>query len=252
MDKIQQSEKASTLSDAVICPYYQDSAVTIYHGDCREIVPTLGRIDLLLTDPPYLLPVMKGAGCFGGRASLTGTQGFTDMGFDSTMLEQFDNWFCFCSKHNLVDVISRTGSGKWALIHWCKPNPVPTCNNTYLSDVEYCVHRFSKGRLFGEMKDKSLFMVHPCGNKETLHPNEKPLALVKKCVVLGAKQGDTILDPFAGSCTTGRAAKDLGRKCVCIEREERYCEIGAKRMQQECFTFDVPTTTKQLIEPELF
>jgi len=43
----------------------------------------------------------------------------------------------------------------------------------------------------------------------------------------------TILDPFAGSCTTGRAAKDLGRKCVCIVREERYCEIGAKRMAQE-------------------
>jgi site-specific DNA-methyltransferase (adenine-specific) len=45
--------------------------------------------------------------------------------------------------------------------------------------------------------------------------------------------GETILDPFAGSCTTGRAAKDLGRRCVCIEREERYCEIGARRMQQE-------------------
>jgi len=47
----------------------------------------------------------------------------------------------------------------------------------------------------------------------------------------------TILDPFAGSGTTGRAAKDLNRKCVCIEREERYCEIGAKRMEQEVFDF---------------
>ena len=216
-------------------PYYQDDAVTIYHGDCREIVPTLGRFDLLLTDPPYLLPGMKGAGCFGGRASLVGTQGFTDMGFDSAILDAFDNWFCFCSRHNLREILERAAAGRWALLHWCKPNPVPTCNNTYLSDVEYCVHHWTKGRLFGEMKDKSLFMVHPSGNKETTHPNEKPLALVGKLVTLGTQPGETILDPFAGSGTTGRAAKDLGRKCVCIEKEEKYCEIGAKRCSQEVF-----------------
>lgn len=70
-------------------------------------------------------------------------------------------------------------------------------------------------------------------NKETPHPNEKPLALVKKLVTLGTQPGETILDPFAGSGTTGRAAKDLGRKCVLVEREERYCEIAARRMRQE-------------------
>ena len=52
----------------------------------------------------------------------------------------------------------------------------------------------------------------------------------------------TILDPFAGSGTTGRAAKDLGRKCVLIEREERYCEIAARRMAQEVFNFDEKET----------
>jgi DNA modification methylase len=66
------------------------------------------------------------------------------------------------------------------------------------------------------------------------HPTEKPLALMTWCIGL-AGDVQTILDPFAGSCTTARAAKDLGRKCVCIEREEKYCEIGAKRMSQEVF-----------------
>lgn len=214
-------------------PYYQDEYVTLYHGDCREILPELGTFDLLLTDPPYLLPGMKGAGCFGNRPALKNTQGFTDGGFDSSVLDGFENWFCFCSKHNLHELLEKAKLGRWSILQWCKPNPVPTCNNTYLSDVEYCVHQFQKGRLFGEMKDKSLFFVHRAGDKETSHPNEKPLSLIRKLVILGTRVGETILDPFAGSGTTGRAAKDLGRKCTLIEREEKYCEIAANRMSQE-------------------
>jgi DNA modification methylase len=66
------------------------------------------------------------------------------------------------------------------------------------------------------------------------HPTEKPLALMTWCIGLAGEHVQTILDPFFGSGTTGRAAKDLGRKCVGIDREERYAEIAAKRMQQEC------------------
>jgi len=212
--------------------YYEDGSVTIYHGDSQELLPSMPKVDLVLTDPPYLLPVMKGAGCFGGRPSLTGTQGFTDMGFDVSILSSWTNWFCFCSRHNLASVLAEAGQ-RWNLITWCKPNPVPTCNNTYLSDVEYCVHTWTKGRLFGEMKDKPSFVVHPCGNKVTKHPNEKPLPIVAKLLRLGSEQGDTILDPFMGSGTTLRAAKDLQRKAIGIEIEEKYCEIAAKRMAQE-------------------
>jgi site-specific DNA-methyltransferase (adenine-specific) len=219
-------------------PYYERNGIKIFHGDCREILPSLGRFDLLLADPPYLLPGMKGAGCFGGRASLTGTQGFTDMGFDASILEESPNWFCFCSKHNLTDVIAKASSGKWAILHWCKTNPVPTCNNTYLSDVEYCVHRWSKGRLFGEMNIKSLFELRPVGQKDTSHPNEKPLNFIRRLVRLGSLPGDSILDPFMGSGTTLLAAKLEGRQAVGIELEERYCEIAAQRLAQGVFEFE--------------
>lgn len=64
-----------------------------------------------------------------------------------------------------------------------------------------------------------------------LHPTQKPAQLLGK--LIAANVGETILDPFAGSGTTGRAAKDLGRKAVLIELEEKYCEIAAKRMAQE-------------------
>jgi DNA modification methylase len=213
-------------------PYYETENGKLYHGDCLEILPLLEPVDLVLTDPPYLLPGMKNAGCFGGRESLVNTQNFTDMGFDSKILEGFDNWFCFCSRHNLTDVISKTKS-KWALIHWCKTNPVPTCNNTYLSDVEYCVHNWTTGRLFGEFKDKSLFYISPCGNKVTNHPNEKPIQLIFKLLTNGSKPGDIVLDPFIGSGTTAVACEQLNRKWIGIEISEKYCEIASLRIEAE-------------------
>ena len=215
-------------------PYYQDPAVTLYHGNCQEIMPHLGRFDLLLTDPPYELHAGKGGGCFGNRDHLVNTGGFTDCGVDFRFLENAENWFCFCSRLQLSALLGVAQSRpRWNVLVWCKPNPVPTCNNKYLPDMEFIVHGFASGRLFGDMSVKSSFLLHPCGNKETSHPNEKPIALACKLVSLGTQAGDTILDPFAGSGTTGRAAKDLGRKCVLIEREERYCEIAAGRMAQE-------------------
>ena len=92
---------------------------------------------------------------------------------------------------------------------------------------------FSDGELAWTSRSAALreFTKCPKGMNKG-HPCEKPLELISWCI----QQADpvaTILDPFAGSGTTGRAAKDLGRKAVLIEREERYCEIAAKRMAQE-------------------
>jgi adenine-specific DNA-methyltransferase len=70
------------------------------------------------------------------------------------------------------------------------------------------------------------------------HPAQKPAPLINQIVRVSSRTGGTILDPFAGSGTTGRAAKDLGRKCTLIEMEEKYCEIAAKRMRQEVLTFE--------------
>lgn len=213
--------------------YYRTDLGVLYCADCLTILPHLEPVDLVLTDPPYLLPGMKGAGCFGGRPALVGTQGFTDGGFDSFLLSQYENWFCFCSRHNLSDILKMANGSRWALLHWCKPNPVPTCNNTYLSDVEYCVHKYSKGRLFGAMKDKSLYFVHPCGNKKTEHPNEKPLPLIIKLVTLGSAISDMVVDPFLGSGTTAVACERLNRKWIGIEISEKYCEIAANRIENE-------------------
>lgn len=213
-------------------PFYRDEWTVIYNADCRDVLPCLPRFDLLLTDPPYLYKSMKGAGCFKDRSALRNTSGFTDMGFDVNTLDACNNWFCFCCKNNLAEVIAKASSGNWNILHWCKTNPLPICNNTYLSDVEYCVHKWSPGRLFGEMKDKSLFELRPIGQKETSHPNEKPIKFVQRLINLGTVQKDLLVDPFMGSGTTLVAAKLEGRYAVGIEISEKYCRKAAERLRQ--------------------
>jgi site-specific DNA-methyltransferase (adenine-specific) len=70
------------------------------------------------------------------------------------------------------------------------------------------------------------------GGEDRDHPTQKPLEVISWALQL-AGDVTTVLDPWAGSGTTGRACKDLGKLCVLIEREERYCEVAAQRMEQE-------------------
>lgn len=220
-------------------PYYDDgNGIQIYHGDCREVLPTLevGSIDLVLTDPPYEM-VASGGGIGAKREYLHDIEDFTDCGFDIDLLQQFDNWACFCAKAQLQKLIAATGDRRWMLVTWNKPNPTPLSNGNYLPDTEYIVHAFAPKRLFGRHRDKSRYIVHPVEKNGFGHPNVKPIAVIAKMIRLGTIEAETILDPFMGSGTTLRAAKDLGRRAIGIEIEERYCEIAVKRLEQNVFNF---------------
>ncbi len=194
-------------------------------------------MDLVLTDPPYLVGA-KGCGLAGDRKYLKDiTTQNLDVGFDISILNSFDNLFCFCGKQQLVDLLNLFNDRTWMLLTWNKPNPTPLTNNNYLPDTEYIIHTWKSGRLFGEYKDKSRYIVHPVEQNDFDHPTVKPIPIVAKLIRLGSIEGEIILDPFMGSGTTLRAAKDLGRKAIGIEIEEKYCEIAAKRLQQEVFDF---------------
>ncbi len=216
-------------------PYYQDSASTIWNGDWREILPTIEKVDAMITDPPYELQ-MGGGGIGAQRQYISDIRGFTDGGFDTGILTGFENWTVFCGVRQLRKMLELASVRRWMLISWNKPNPTPLSNGNYLPDTEYIVHSFPSSGLCGEYRDRSRFIVYPA-QQGNLHPNEKPLPVMLKCVKCASNEGQTILDPFMGSGTTLRAAKDLGRKSIGIEIEERYCEIAAKRMAQEVFSF---------------
>lgn len=209
-------------------PYYQDSAVTIFCGDCREIVPTLGRFDLLLTDPPYGIGEGN-AKRIASRSNMAKARDYGDAKWDDApplpgVLGEMNR---VCQKSiiwggNYFDLPPSRG---WLV--WDKDNGANDFADCELAwtNLETAIRKFRwrwAGMLQENMAEKDM--------RE--HPTQKPLSLMLWC--LGSvPDAQTVLDPFAGSGTTGRACKDLGRKCTLIEREERYCEIAARRMGQE-------------------
>lgn len=231
-------------------PYYNDKWVTLYHGDCTEIVPALGMFDLVLTDPPYILdPSPQGKSEFCTEVKRLKTDDYIKLtdGFDVDGIMSgwqkhmvLFNAFCFCSNKQIPDIMN-WGMGKGyitTLLIWNKPNVPPFANNVWRGDAEFCVHIRQSGAYFegdSEQKKKVVTMPRLTG---TEHPTEKPLDLVSRYVQIGTKVQDIILDPYAGSGTTGVAAKRLNRRCVLIEMEEKYCEIAARRLSQGVLTVD--------------
>jgi DNA modification methylase len=203
-----------------VTPYYQDDAVTIYHGDCREIVPTLGRFDLLLTDPPY------GVGEHGGKARTRGVKAPNHFsgGWDNERPTQ--DVFNLLRDHTEIQIIFGGN-------YFSDMLPVSRC---WLYWRKLMGGDFADGELVWTSMDAVVREFTKPNKGKNYHPTQKPLSLMTWCIGL-AGEVHTILDPFAGSGTTGRAAKDLGRKAVLIEREERYCEIAARRMAQDVLPF---------------
>jgi len=223
-------------------PYYEDSAVTIYHGDCRLILPQLPKVDLVLTDPPYELTA-TGGGLGKKRGYAESLAGLTD-GFDMDILSPFESWMCFCSKDQLIDLLTLAAKGgRWMLLTWNKPDPTPLMNCNYLPDTEYIVHRFQ--RLYGGYESRARFIVMPGGAKD-YHPTGKPLNLIRRLLQVGSDNGSLILDPFMGSGTTLVAAQSLGRKSIGIEIEEKYCKIAVERLRQKPLDLTMPMSHDRL------
>lgn len=228
-------------------PDYQTENVKLYHGDCFEIAPLLPKPDLLCVDPPYDVDVLsslgKKNGAFGKRKSLMNTANFTDTGFDVSFLDNFDNWICFCSIKQLPSIIEEgKKKPRHTVLHWLKPNPVPTCNNKYLEDVEYWVHARQPNRVFGDYRQKSKYIEFPCGNSESQHPNCKPIQVMAKAILAASQVNETIADYFMGSGSTGVAALRYGRKFIGIEKEKKWFDEAVERIQREeaqtTFDFD--------------
>jgi site-specific DNA-methyltransferase (adenine-specific) len=206
-------------------PYYDHAGITIYHGDCREILPSLPPVDLVLTDPPYGMRWdgrVKRDSLNGQGGAFSRFEGQTitgdDIDFDPSFLLAYAPCIIW-GFHHFPQHLSR-GS----ILVWVKK--YPEAYGTFLSDADVAWMSKGHGVYISPTVNPASFQ------HEREHPTQKPDEIMKWCCSF-FPDAQTILDPFMGSGTTLRAAKDLGRKAIGIEIEEKYCEIAAKRMSQE-------------------
>ena len=209
-------------------PYYDRDGITIYHGDCRDMLPELPKVDLVLTDPPY--------GAIGGSKAIGGS-GFVEV-------NEYDlSWDDEPISDELLALVMSKGKNQiirganyfWhnfeptnSLILWDKK-----CQNGWpdtFSDGELAWTSYGKKLVIHRQLWVGALRNGDCYKR--LHPTQKPIELMRFCIEY-AGDVQTILDPFMGSGTTLRAAKDLGRKAIGIEIKEKYCEIAVKRLAQE-------------------
>ncbi len=209
-----------------LTPYFQDDDVTIYHGDCRNILPNLDPVDLVLTDPPYGMQYHSGYYKYGNpHAPIAGDSDYPLDVLDMCYRIATAAVFVFCRWDNLWQLPAPK-----SLIVWVK-------DNWSAGDLEHAYARMWEAVAFYPQSEHQFInrphdVIHVSRVPPTSlsHPTEKPLELIQRLFM--PHVGETILDPFMGSGTTLRAAKNLGRKAIGIEIEERYCEIAAKRMSQ--------------------
>jgi DNA modification methylase len=201
-------------------PYYDDGhGIVIYHGDCRTILPHLPKVDLVLTDPPYGIG-FAAQPTTGQRKRGQKPESWDDMtfrGVDSILSAGHD---CIIWGGNYYSLPTRRG---W--LCWYKPDAPPSMGSFELAWTSR------------EQNTRQISWSIAATNQERVgHPTQKPLAVISWCLSF-FPEANTIIDPFMGSGTTLRAAKDLGRKCIGIEIEEKYCEIAVKRLSQEVLSF---------------
>ena len=230
-------------------PYYEHGGITIYHGDCREILPGL-RADLVVTDPPYGIcdaPITSvdtvdgRRGPRGGHVNTWHPPSEWDIELDPSWLPLalqsantvalFGHWR---KRRAFEDTIGMEPRVEiiWAKDMHCGP-PCPAA----MQDERIWV--FSTEAVSPQRFETTVWNVGVIPTwKHKHHKNEKPKALMVR--LLAWLPLGKVIDPFMGSGTTLRAAKDSGRRAIGIEIEERYCEIAAKRLSQEVLPLDVP------------
>ena len=206
---------------------------TLYLGDCMEILPTLERVDAVITDPPY--GINENHKKVASREKLAAPKDYGEFDWDKAppdgalidTVRSLATWSAFFGGN----YFQLPPTSCWLV--WDK------LNSGDFADCELAWTNWPKAVRRIQWRWNGMIRQ---GNEERYHPTQKPLEVMKWVIDLCPK-ADTILDPFMGSGTTGVAAIQMGRKFIGIEREPKYFEIACKRIEQAA-------SQAQLFEPE--
>lgn len=218
-------------------PYYQDEWATIYHGDCREVLPVIGTVGGLITDPPYGIgfdygksghdddPATYGAfiwGCISASEEHLTDEAYSVVFQSATTARSWADWF----------------PRDWRL--FAMPKAFAQIRPTIpFMATDYALYWRKRGGLskyesWCSTPGRDWFLSRQIANTKDRpdHPCPRPIDAMRYLVGLFVPPYETVLDPFMGSGSTIVAAHALCRKSIGIEIEERYCEIAAKRLSQ--------------------
>jgi site-specific DNA-methyltransferase (adenine-specific) len=223
-------------------PYYvsADGAITIYHGDAREILPSLETVAAIVTDPPFFMPAshfqsrVKWQRSW-GDVSILGTFWASTLDAALPILSRTGHFLTFCNGDSYPvfypEMYRRFDTLKclvWDKGHvglgriWRHQHELVIAGRWRESFFDI------RGRLYSDVIKASA-----TSSATRTHPVEKPPELLAQLIEPITRDDDIVLDPFMGSGTTLMAARSLGRRAIGIEMEERYCESAAKKLSQE-------------------
>lgn len=236
--------------------------IYIYIGDSYKLIKDIPdkSVDLVVIDPPYEFTSFSGETDFGkrnyikeykkiyGHGANVGINRIAKQinnisnGFSIELLEELEriqkktNIYIWCSKlqvRKLLQYYEEKGRNI-DILCWHKDDSIPMCGNSYLSDTEYLIFAREKGvKLYGSVKTKRKFYISHCNRKDKKlykHPTIKPLEIIKNLIINSSQEGDTVLDCFMGSGTTGVACKELNRNFIGMEINEEYYQIAKDRI----------------------
>ena len=217
----------------------------IYNIDCMEGLKLIddNSIDLVIIDPPYLLNINNVKNFSNMNKYANDLLNLKD-GFDLKVLDLLIqkmkkiNIYIYCSKRQVKDLLNYFSNKNCnhEILTWHKQNPSPLINNNYLPDTEYILFFREKGvKLYGNYHTKRKYYIsltNKVDKQKYKHPTIKPLELIEYHIENSSKEGDLILDCFAGSGTTLVGAINKNRRYIGFEIDKNYYEIAKKRIEE--------------------